>query len=759
MDRTQGESPGEQQRLPVIAGPGGQVDPPADRIPPPVYLGRILRLCFFPIVTVVVGAFVLLRVQQAREALLSFADDVGIAPTQAIAFELAFLAWMLSAWYVTRLLVGARFHPDLIGRCESAAFAKTLTNWLPRLLALIAGVPVALWVAINLKPRWLGEMLIASTVCVFIGLVFRRRVGKHFGYRWASAWRRHSNEDFEHINGLGAIGRGFISLLFVISFGLWLAIPIGMESVARPVGAPALLLFALMSWTLFGGFILTYWPKSAGRAGLAWVPAVAVILFYFLNENHPVFSAINPGDSRQKFDVAFREWLQQRPEPTAPVIFIATAGGASRAAYWTTAALGKLEDEARQDVKVFSGNVFVISSISGGSLGAAAFVTAIDQARRYPHGSESCRRIRDLGESFTGNDHLATVLGFMLFPDLLQRFLPMAWTFWDRSRGLEEVWARDWMRVISACGSNEAKEANPWERPFTALHQGRDSRVWLPNLALNSTALNAGRPVLQADFILPRTDNFDLLGGDFAAQTITLAQAVHNSARFPYVSPAGVVRLWDREAGKPGAVWDRLGDGGYVEASGALILTQIIQALIDAKLIRDAGPPGQCPNSAPADAGKDCYITSDQIRVLVLDNTPTAPEGWLCGDHEASSKSLTPSDIPQNTVRKGSWWYPPVRDLTEPIIGAFSTRGGRAVSAQVDLLRLVGGCTQRFAELRLPEPIDTSTEPSMNWMLSKSSRLLMDDVLDHPRSTTPSYRLLSENLERVSAWFAPSATP
>jgi len=59
----------------------------------------------------------------------------------------------------------------------------------------------------------------------------------------------------------------------------------------------------------------------------------------------------------------------------------------------------------------------------------------------------------------------------------------------------------------------------------------------------------------------------------------------------------------------------------------------------------------------------------------------------------------------------------------------------------------------------LPEPIDTSTEPSMNWMLSKSSRLLMDDVLDHPRSTTPSYRLLGENLERVSAWFAPSATP
>jgi hypothetical protein len=742
---------------PNVAANGGQSDPPADRIPRPVYLGRILWLCFFPIFTVVVGAFVLLRVQQAREALLSFADDDGVVATQAIAFELAFLAWMVSAWYVARLLVGARFHPDLIGRCESAVFAKRLTDWLPRLLALIAGIPVALWIAINLKPLWLGVMLIASTVLVFIGLVFRRTVGKKLGYQWARDWKPQGNEDFEHIDGLGSIGRGFILALFVLSFGLWLAVPIGMESVARPLGAPALLLFALMSWTLFGGFILTYWPKSVGRAGLAWVPGVAVILFYVWNENHPVFSAINPGDTRPKIEDAFRLWLQQRPDPTAPVIFVATAGGASRAAYWTTAALGKLEDQARDELKVFSGNVFVISSISGGSLGAAAFITAIDQAHRHPDASASCLKIRALGESFTGNDHLATVLGFMLFPDLLQRFLPFPWKFWDRSRGLEEVWARDWMRTTSLCRPRDAKEANPWERPFTALHQGRDPKLWLPNLALNSTALNAGMPVLQADFILQRTDDFDLLGGSFATQSITLAQAVHNSARFPYVSPAGVVKVRDPKTGQIGDVWDRLGDGGYVEASGALILTQIIQALVDAKLIRDPGPPGHCPSSSALEAGNDCYITSNQIRVLVLDNAPTAPAGWLCGDTGSASKPPIWGELSHNTAEAGSWWYPPVRDSTEPIIGAFSTRGGRAVTAQVDLLKLVGGCSDRFAELRLPEPKDISTEPSMNWMLSKSSRTQMDDVLDHQRSTTASYRLLGENLERVRTWMVLSS--
>src|SRR5271170_6978445 len=113
-----------------------------------IYLSRVLRLCFFPLLTVLVGVFVLLRVQQAREALVAIDTDHGHLPTQALAFELSFLAWMISAWYVTRLLLGRRFKPDVIGQCVSTDFARRLVIWLPRALALIAGVFVSLYVAL-----------------------------------------------------------------------------------------------------------------------------------------------------------------------------------------------------------------------------------------------------------------------------------------------------------------------------------------------------------------------------------------------------------------------------------------------------------------------------------------------------------------------------------------------------------------------------------------------------------------------------------
>src|ERR1700730_3438224 len=99
-------------------------------IPRLIYLGRVLGLCFYPVAAVLIGDLVLLLVPQAREALLAFGDN-GQFATQAIAFEIAFVLWMISAWYVARLLVGRRFNPDLIGKCSKPRFAVNVTKWLP----------------------------------------------------------------------------------------------------------------------------------------------------------------------------------------------------------------------------------------------------------------------------------------------------------------------------------------------------------------------------------------------------------------------------------------------------------------------------------------------------------------------------------------------------------------------------------------------------------------------------------------------------
>src|SRR5262249_19054847 len=143
----------------VVPAPSVSAAPPRqpNGIPRVIYLGRVLELCFYPLAAVVLGDIVLLLVPQAREALLAFGDD-GQFGTQVVAFEVAFVLWMISAWYVARLLVGRRFDPDLIGSCSKPQFAARVAKWLPRALALLAGLPIAVRITWRGEASWLGPV-------------------------------------------------------------------------------------------------------------------------------------------------------------------------------------------------------------------------------------------------------------------------------------------------------------------------------------------------------------------------------------------------------------------------------------------------------------------------------------------------------------------------------------------------------------------------------------------------------------------------
>lgn len=721
-------------------------------IPRFIYLARILNLCFFPLATVLLGDLVILYVPQAQEALLAFDDTYGgwYITSQAFAFEVAYVLWMISAWYVARLLVGRRFDPDLVGTCCSPPFAAGLSQHLPRVLALLAGIPIIYYL---LKRHMYGVGLFSAASCitVILGLVFRRSWGRHQQHQWVGNWYRKASEDIERFDSLSRAAQLFIAALFVVSFGIWLALPVWMAPLARWMGAPALLLLALMSWTIFGGFALTYFPKSAHLPALTGFAMLALFVSSFSNENH--FIAPPRPDIRNtprlEIGPAFVDWLRHRPDSRAPVIFVSSYGGASRAAYWTTSALGKLEDEAHSHHQSFADNIFVISGISGGSLGAAAFVTSVDLVRKAP--DATCSKVRDVADGFTGQDHLSTVIGLMLFPDLLQRFLPPPVAQWDRSRGLEETWAHDWQNTLTRC--NASTVPNPWNEAFTALYARNDAGPRLPALALSSTALGAGQAVYQTTFAMQRSDVFDILDPRLDTRSLTLAQAVHNSARFPYISPAGVVEFAATQK-----TWDRLGDGGYVEASGALTLGEILAALVHEKLIRSDGPPGDCGLTT---AG-DCYVLWDQVRVLILDNTPTYGGNLLCGAPLPGKPGQRIAQ-PQNPLLETAHPLPPGPDFLAPILGAFSTNGGRAITAQVDLNTLAGGCTPRFAELRLPAAAAGSQDPSMDWMLNAQSRHDIDAVLDGTNANAPYHQaisprtLLQQNLDIVRGWFYPAS--
>lgn len=732
---------------------GGRSDggTPGGGIPRTIYLARILSLCFFPIATVVLGDLVILCVPQAQEALLAFDDASGrwYITSQAFSFEVAYVLWMICAWYVARLLVGKRFEPDLVGACGSPTFAAGLSKHLPRLLALLAGIPI-IYYLLKRQMLGLGVLSLCSCIAIMLGLVFRRDWSRRRRQDWIGTWYRRGSEDIERFDSLARAAQIFIATLFVLSFGIWAALPVWMAPLARWIGTPALLLFALMSWTLFGGLALTYFPKTHHLPACTWIAVVALLVSSRWNENHLVAPS-QPDITnmpRPQLGAAFIDWLQHRPDPRAPVIFVASFGGASRAAYWTTSALGKLEDEAHARHQGFAANIFVISGISGGSLGAAAFVTSIDLVRRFPSGP--CSKVRAVADSFTGLDDLSTVIGLMLFPDMLQRFLPIPVRQWDRSRGLEETWRYDWQNLLATCGA--PRQPNPWNRAFTGLYETTGTAPRLPALALSSTALGSGQPVFQTTFSFQRSDAFDILDPRLATQSLTLAQAVHNSARFPYISPAGVVEFAANHT-----TWDRLGDGGYIEASGALPLSEIMEELHREGLIRSADSPGDCSATAPASG---CYILEDQVRVLMLDNAPTYGGNLLCGAPLPGKPGERIAQS-QNPLLPQARPLPPGADFLAPLSGAFSTNTGRSVTAQVDLGTRAGGCTGRFAELRLPAAASGSQDPSMDWMLNAQSRHDIDAVLDGvgvdaPYSQVTSPRLLlQQNLNIVRRWFFP----
>ena len=83
---------------------------------------------------------------------------------------------------------------------------------------------------------------------------------------------------------------------------------------------------------------------------------------------------------------------------------------------------------------------------------------------------------------------------------------------------------------------------------------------------LNSTHVQTGQRVVTSAFTWKRLSALDLFDTGLDTADVSFVGAVHNSARFTYVSPAGA--YYDKTARFAG----QLVDGGYFDNSGACTL-------------------------------------------------------------------------------------------------------------------------------------------------------------------------------------------
>lgn len=276
----------------------------------------------------------------------------------------------------------------------------------------------------------------------------------------------------------------------------------------------------------------------------------------------------------------FEQWLQEllRASPPGdapiPVFIVAAEGGGLRAAYWTATVLAELEDGTSHSPTPFSRHLFAVSGVSGGSVGAVLFDAMVAmRAGGTVTGSVGAAQSRRAEmEQLLAADYLSDTLGNALFPDLLQRFLPMP-IFSDRAVALERLFEYAW----SALHPRDPLQLS------AAFHDlWRTSPHGVPLLFLNSTVVETGQRAINyplathaADPVF--ADSFAV--GRFIGTALPLSTAALLSARFTYVSPAGLIDT--RRAAEPR--WIRLVDGGYFDNSGAVTAEEVARSLLQAR--------------------------------------------------------------------------------------------------------------------------------------------------------------------------------
>jgi hypothetical protein len=329
------------------------------------------------------------------------------------------------------------------------------------------------------------------------------------------------------------------------------------------------------------------WGTTVQLPLLLFLMFSAIIFNFFdLNANHQVRELSEHPGEYQLIDSAsaFQEWLKHRrdskqyAEVSYPVYVVAAEGGGIYAAFRTAILLASLQDLCPR----FAHHLFAISSVSGGSVGAAIF-NGLIQKKAEPfdalQNETGCQRtgeisLADLVEEMLQNDLFSPVLAAFLFPDFIQRFLPFKVPSFDRARALENSIEASWNAGIQSYEQHKypatkapLKRGNPLSAPF-ASSWNPDSDA--PALLINCTDVISGERKVIAPFAVDgELSNLPL-------RDISVSTAAVLSARFPWLTPPAWYPVKDN-TGKETAV--ELVDGGYFDNSGVMTALALVKKM------------------------------------------------------------------------------------------------------------------------------------------------------------------------------------
>ncbi len=462
-----------------------------------------------------------------------------------------------------------------------------------------------------------------------------------------------------------------------------------------------------------------------------------------LNDNHQMRGAStwrsakhhteDQGYYREQLDLG--QWLKSRRDWRAydhyPIFLVATEGGGLRAAYFTASVLDAIE----QKCPGFAQHVIAISSVSGGSVGSAVFAgqsangTANTDVPGCAAGAMKPGAQLTQARNVLATDLLSPLLGATLFPDAVQRILPMPVRSFDRARALEYALEGGWR------DANHCKGCDPerMSKPVASLYARGEPRKPVPHLFLNTTEAGTGlsRPFATWDIgdlavperavseeerqALPHSTLVpvqNLMRRD----DVPLSTAAMLSARFPYLTPAA-------KLGNTG----HYVDGGYFENSGTWLLSGIAQNLIGQRL--DYADPN-------GDTALEQAVQNAIVIVIVIRSEPCTRKAESDGCDEEVYKGDADS----------TW-----NEILSPLRALLATRDKRSEYSVNDLgavtaliQRLTGAATvtqtaqqtaangEQCNEILCAVTIRFYNAPGaeipLTWMLSSRARQSMDNA-------------------------------
>jgi hypothetical protein len=504
------------------------------------------------------------------------------------------LSWFASLLYLV-VFCYAVLAPDSQNFILPKATARILSAW-PMWLVLgaVGGAPIIFNAIIWTKPQSSRLTLLMLIVFTLVCAILLRVISPYFGKLEAR---------LGSFNAIRAIGLSLSVVGFTVVTSAIFFLDV---EVSREVGS-LFLIYAFLALLLLTLVSLEYWLKKLFMPVLSVVLIALLTSSYLSYGNDRVVRRLNSGKDlrvqdigRHSLEETFARWLSCRADfqeyrgrnAPYPVFVVAAEGGGTYAAIHVSAVLSKLQSRN----PLFSEHVFAISSVSGGSLGAAGFSAGIAMTSPRPR-PEKCAidpapsderseqpiadiEVLSLVGAFARADYLSPMVAASLFPDFLQRFNPVAAPALDRSRWFEYSIEQTWKNIAEQRLGAKLSH-NAFMSDFFSFWEPKSAH---PALVINVLNIELGAPMILAPFgPLPRRlgNNRTVGVGQVQApavrtyleysdpdqgKSIRLSTAVGMSTRFPYLFAPAIISLGNAKEGTVRRV--QFVDGGYYDNTG-----------------------------------------------------------------------------------------------------------------------------------------------------------------------------------------------